>query len=237
MPMYLDIHGGGWWMGNGFPFHAMVTRFANTSGAIVVSVDYRLAPEHPFPAGFDDCYSVLLWMYDNAAALGADPERIAVGGASAGGNLAAALTLRSRDEGGPRLAYQFLLVPATDISGTRHYDSYQLAGEDYVLKQSGLKKMIAAYVPDPEQRSQPYASPLLAENHSGLPPAFIVTAQYDPLHDEGNAYAEALKAAGVPVRLYDEQGVIHGLLGSNERSVQLHEMAALAVKEHLQKPL
>ncbi|MBW2274927.1 MAG: alpha/beta hydrolase [Deltaproteobacteria bacterium] len=232
LPLYLDIHGGGWWMGNGFPFHAVTTGFAAATGAIVVSVDYRLAPEHPFPAALDDCAAVLRWMHANASELGGDPERIAIGGASAGGNLAAALALRTRDEGGPRIAFQYLFVPAVDLSGRSQWPSYQEAGDAYVLKTSQVESMFAAYVPEPAERANPYVSPLLADDLSGLPPALVVTAHFDPLRDEGEAYAHALEAAGVEVRLHREQG-LHGLMGSPERAGRVQAMAAETVRRAL----
>ena len=235
LPLYLDIHGGGWWMGDGHIFHASTTRFAAQARAIVVSVDYRLAPEHPYPAGLDDCYATLLWMHENAASLGGDPERIAVGGRSAGGNLAAAVALRARDRGGPRLLFQYLFVPATDLSGTRAWPSYTEAGDDYLLKASDVQQMIERYVPDPAQRTGPYASPILAGDLGGLPPALVVTAHFDPLRDEGEAYAERLREAGVPVTLHREPG-LHGLMGSPERMAKVESMAAQQLRAALERP-
>jgi len=232
LPLYLDIHGGGWWMGDGFPFHAVTSGFAAESKAIVVSVDYRLAPEHPFPAALDDCVAVLHWMHANAAELGGDPDRIAVGGASAGGNLAAALALRMRDEGGPKLAFQFLFVPATDLTETTDWSSYEEAGDAYLLKVSQVGRIYDAYAPDPSERANPYVSPLLADDLSGLPPALVVTAHFDPLRDQGEAYARRLEAAGVPVRLHREHA-LHGLVGSFERAQRVQAMAADAVRKAL----
>jgi acetyl esterase len=213
LPLYLDIHGGGWWMGDGFMFEPMAKALAAEAETIVVSVDYRLAPEHPYPAPLDDCHAALLWLHANAGELGGDPERIAIGGGSAGGNLAAALALRVRDEGGPRLLFQSLLIPATDLSGTNTWPSFEQTGDDYMLTVSGLKQMYAAYAPDPQTRLSAYVSPLLAESHAGLPPAVVITAHFDPLRDEGIAYAKKLEAAGVPVELIQENG-LHGFAGS-----------------------
>ena len=235
LPLYLDIHGGGWWMGDGFPFHDVTRSFAAQAEVIVISVDYRLAPEHPYPAALDDCHAALVWMRESAAALGGDPERIAVGGGSAGGNLAAALALRVRDEGGPKISFQYLNVPATDLSDTRQWPSYREAGDDYMLKVSGVQQMIAAYVPDPALRSSPYVSPLLAQDHKGLPPALVVTALFDPLRDQGEAYARKLEEAGVPVRLHREEGALHGFLGSPGRFLSINAMAAEAVREALRR--
>jgi len=235
LPFYLYLHGGGWWLGHGFPSHARNTHVAARSGAIVVAVDYRLTPEHPFPAALDDCRAALGWIHDHAAELGGDPRRIAVGGGSAGANLAAALALRVRDEGGPPIAFQVLIVPPTDL--VRHdWPSYEEMGEDYLLRVSDIDTMIAAYVPDPALRASPYASPLRAHDLGGLPPALVVTAQFDPLRDQGEAYARRLQAAGVPVRLHREPGALHGFAGSPARARHVDEMAADALREALRRP-
>ena len=225
LPLYLDIHGGGWWMGNGFPFHDGMRAFAGQVPAIVVSVDYRLAPEHPYPAAIEDCEAVLRWMAAEGAGLGGDPSRLAIGGASAGGNLSAALALKMRDEGGPPIAFQYLLVPATDLSGTREWLSYDEAYEGYVLTVPGIEQMIDAYVPEARQRMDSYVSPLLEGRLEGLPPALVVTALFDPLRDQGEAYARRLEAAGVPVTLHREEA-LHGFLGSPERARRVQAMAA-----------
>jgi len=233
LPFYLDLHGGGWWMGNGFPFHGAMMDFAARTQAIVVSVDYRLAPEHPFPIPFDDCHSALRWIAREGASLGGDPARIAIGGSSAGGNLAAALAIRARDEGGPAVAFQLLVVPATDLSGTRDWHSFDEAGEGYVLTAAGIEEMIDAYVPDPRARMHPYVSPLLEGDLSGLPPALVVTALFDPLRDQGEAYARRLEDAGVPVELQREPGALHGFLGSPARARRIQELTAEAVRRAL----
>jgi len=233
LPLYLDIHGGGWWMGDGYPLHVANSHFAKRAGVILVSVEYRLVPEYVFPAQLDDSSTALAWMQANAATIGGDPDRLAVGGGSAGGNLAAALAIRTRDEGGPKISFQFLFVPATDICGSRHWPSFDEMGDDYMLKVSGVHDMIAAYVPDPAMRTLPTASPLLAADHAGLPPALVVTAQFDPLRDQGEAYAHALKAAGVPVTLHRENGSIHGFVGSPDRMNRIYDMGADAVHKAL----
>jgi acetyl esterase len=210
-----------------------MTHFAVGAEAIVVSVDYRLAPEDPYPAALDDCYAVLLWLHEHGAELGGDPERIAVGGGSAGGNLAAAVALKARDLGGPPLRFQYLLVPATDLSGTRNWSSFEETADAYVLKVSGIAQMIDRYVPDPALRSSPYVSPLLAEDLSGLPPALVVTNLFDPLRDQGEAYAERLREAGVPVTLHREPGSLHGFIGSPDRAARVQAMAAGKVRAAL----
>ena len=232
-PFYLDIHGGGWGWGSGFPFHRRARRFAEQTGAIVVSVDYRLAPEHPYPTPLEDCEAVLRWIAREGASLGGDPSRIAVGGDSAGANLAAALALVARDEGGPAIAFQSLIVPATDLSGTRGWHSFDETGEGFVLTLRDLERMIDAYVPDPRQRYEPRVSPLLEGWLAGLPPALVVTARFDPLRDQGEAYAQRLEAAGVPVRLHREEGALHGFVGSPERATRVQAMAAAAVRDAL----
>ena len=224
-PLYLEIHGGGWWMGDGYPLHSTNSKLAARSGAIVVAVEYRLAPEHPFPAPLDDCYLALQWVHENADSLGADPAKIAVGGGSAGGNLAAALTIMARDLKGPPISFQFLFVPATDLSGNRNWDSYRETEDRYMLKVSDIPIMIEGYVPNPEQRLLPTASPLLAPDHENLPTALIVTAQFDPLRDQGEAYADALQKSGVAVTLIREQGSIHGLMGSQQRMDRIYALA------------
>jgi len=233
LPFYLDIHGGGWRVGNGFVFHDRTTHFATYSDAIVVSVDYRLAPEDPYPAALDDVSTVLDWIHEHGASLGGDPERIAIGGSSAGGNLAAALALRARDEGGPKILFQYLRIPATDLSGTRSWASFAETGDNYALKVSDIGSMIEDYVPDPTVRNDPYVSPLLAASLAGLPPALVVTNLFDPLRDQGEAYAEALQDAGVPTRLHREPGSLHGFAGSPARADKVLKMAAQSVHEAL----
>ena len=233
LPVYLDIHGGGWWMGDGFPFHNMNTQLAELAQVIIVSVDYRLAPEHPYPAALDDSYMALVWLHENAESLGGDPQRIAVGGASAGGNLAAAVALRARDEQGPELLFQLLNVPATDLSDTHHWPSYDQTGDNYMLTVSGIRQMIANYVPEADRRLHPYVSPLLAQDLGGLPPALIITALFDPLRDQGEAYASKLKAAGVPVQLHREDGALHGFMASPDRARRIQKMCAEALRAAL----
>jgi acetyl esterase len=233
LPFYLDIHGGGWWMGDGFVFESAMIDFAERTNAIVVSVDYRLAPEHPFPTPLDDCHTALVWIAEHGAALGGDPTRIAIGGGSAGGNLSAPLALRVRNEGGPKIAFQYLLVPATDISGTREWHSYDEAGSGYVLTVEGMERMIEAYVPERLERMNPYVSPLLEGDLSGLPPALVVTALFDPLRDQGEAYAHRLEQAGVSVELHREAGALHGFLGSPDRARRVQAMAAETLRAAL----
>ncbi len=222
LPAMLWIHGGGFWMGNQLEdWDGRVAAMAADAGVAIFSVDYRLAPEHPWPAAVDDCYAALLWLYDHPKAQGLDANYIAVGGSSAGGNLAAAITLRAREENGPAIVAQLLTVPATDASDTV-YESDQLFAEGYVLTSQNIEAMIGAYLPNAADRLEPTASPLLASSHKDLPPALIITAQYDPLRDEGEAYGKKLQAAGVPVEMIRYDGAVHGLMGSFESMRDAH---------------
>jgi acetyl esterase len=187
-------HGGGWVLGSVDEWDASVRAFAVASGCDVVSVDYRLAPEHVFPAAVDDAYDALVW----AAGSLADGRPLIVAGDSAGGNLAAVCALRARDAGGPSLALQLLVYPVTDHDLERK-SYHQYDGTEFILNRRDMAWFWGHYVPDPAARANPYASPLRATDLSGLPPAYIVTAEHDPLRDEVFAYADRLRAAGVPV--------------------------------------
>ncbi|ULH17045.1 alpha/beta hydrolase (plasmid) [Deinococcus sp. KNUC1210] len=182
-------------------------RCVNASCA-VVSVHYRKAPEHPYPTGLNDCYAALLWLSDHAAELGIDPDRITIGGQSAGANLAAALTLKLRDEGGPRLMFQLLEVPALDL--TFSASTHPELDQGYGLTRAALEACRRDYLTSADEAGTPYVSPLLAPDLSGLPPAHIMIAEYDPLRGDGAAYAERLREAGVPVTLTLGTGHIHG---------------------------
>lgn len=207
-PAHLFLHGGGWVVGSVRQANIDITCRERCIGAtcVVVSVDYRKAPEHKFPAGLNDCSAALTWLVEHAEELGVRPELITIGGQSAGANLAAALTLKVRDEGGPRLAYQILEVPAVDLTGghLRHD-----LGTGYALSSSDVQYSFRDYLNSPEDAANPYASPLLAPDLSGLPPALIVTAEYDILRDDGEAYAKRLEEAGVPVAYKMQPGQVH----------------------------
>ena len=209
-PVLVFFHGGGFVIGDLDTHDNQARRLCRDLEALVVSVDYRLAPEHPFPAPLDDCFAATRWVAEHAAELGADPRRLAVGGDSAGGNLATAVALRCRDEDGPALAAQLLIYPVTDLS-TPDRPSRVDNAEGYLLTRDDMSWFESAYVPD-GQATDPLASPLLADL-SGLPPSVVVTAEYDPLRDEGDAYAEALRAAGVSVVHERFDGLIHGFFG------------------------
>ncbi len=211
LPVLVYYHGGGWVIGDLDTNDSVCRQFANKVPAVVVSVDYRLAPEHRFPAAVDDSYAALEWVHRNGGRLNADPSRIAVAGGSAGGNLAAAVALMARDRAGPRLAYQVMFYPATnllDLSTASHRDF----ADGYGLTAEHVEFFREAYVPDAVDRENPYASPLLAETLEGLPPAIVVTAGFDVLRDEGLAYAKRLEAAGVPAENAHYPHMIHGFV-------------------------
>jgi acetyl esterase len=206
-PLHLHYHGGGWVIGDLDTHDADCRELCRGAGCVVVAVDYRLAPEHAFPAAPEDCYAATRWAVDNAEALGARPGPISVGGDSAGGNLAAAVALMARDRGGPEIALQLLVYPVTDA--TMDTASYVDNAEGYLLTRDSMEWFWNHYCPA-ESRTDPLASPLKAEDLAGLPPAVVMTAEFDPLRDEGQAYADRLRDAGVEVEYRCFDGLIHG---------------------------
>ena len=225
-PILVNFHGGGWVVGDLDADDFQCRAIVNAAGCIVVSVDYRLAPENKFPIPAEDAYQAARWVAENSVRLGGDGAPLAVGGASAGGNLAAVVALMARDRGGPPIACQVLNVPVTDC--TFDTVSYRENGEDYVLTKAEMQCFWEHYLNTPEEGAHPYASPLRAPELSGLPPALVQTAQYDPLRDEGRAYADRLRAAGVPVMYRCYEGMIHMVLGPEAMS----DLAAY-LREHL----
>ena len=210
LPLIILIHGGGWTSGNLTTYDWLGSSISKGAGAVVVSLDYRLAPGHRWPAAAEDCYAALVDVAARAAQWRADGGRIAVVGDSAGGNLAAVLTLMARDRSGPAIAFQGLIYPATDL--TLGSASLEENADAPVLTKSDVLAFRRHYVPDDGDRSHPYASPLLAADHSGLPPALIQVAEHDPIRDDGLRYAEALRVSGVPVRVTTYVGMPHGYL-------------------------
>ena len=208
-PGIVFFHGGGWVIMSIESHDRMARRLADDAGAVVVSVDYRLAPEHKFPAAADDCYAATQWVAANAASLGIDPARLAVAGDSAGGNLAAVVALMARDRSGPAIAFQLLVYPVTGTpwDGRR---SYVDNGDGYVLTRLWMEWFTNHYARTDADRTDPYLAPLAAADLSGLPPAHVITAEFDPLRDEGEAYAARLTAAGVPTTSTRYAGQIHG---------------------------
>jgi acetyl esterase len=209
LPVLLWFHGGGFVIGSVEESDADCRVLCREIGCVVVSVEYRLAPESKFPGGFDDCYAATAWVAEHAAELGGDPARVAVGGDSAGGNLAAAVCLAARDRSGPRLVFQVLVYPVTDLVS---FDtpSYRENAEGYYLTQSSMHWFRDHYLATPSDREHPYVSVLRAPDLGGLPPALVITAEYDPLRDEGDAYAVRLRDAGNVVTSKSYRGMIHG---------------------------
>ena len=212
LPTIVFFHGGGFVIGDLDTHEDHARLLAAEVGAVVLSVDYRLAPEHPFPAAYEDCLAAARWAGEHVAELGGDADRLAVAGDSAGGNLAAAVALAAR-EAGPRIAAQLLLYPAVDFVEESGHASRVENGEGLFLTAEDMRWFGNAYVPDVALRTDPRASVLAAPDLSGLPPAIVATAEYDPLRDEGEAYAAALEKAGVQVELRRYDGLIHGFFG------------------------
>ncbi len=211
LPLLVYFHGGGWVVGSVTISDPFCRALANASGCAVVSVEYRLAPEDRYPAAAEDAYAATRWSADHGSDLGIDASRIAVGGSSAGGNLAAVVALMAREYGGPALAFQLLHVPVTDHDFET--PSYRANATGFGLTRSGMRWFWDHYTPDPTLRDEPYASPLRAKDLSRLPPAHIVTAECDVLRDEGKAYATRLREAGVATTYIEYPGMVHGFTG------------------------
>ncbi len=210
-PLVVFFHGGGFVFGSlDSHYDGLCRAICGEAGALVLSVDYRLAPEHPFPAALDDCLAAMRFAQARAEGWGADPRRLVVAGGSAGGNLAAVTALRLRDEGGPALAGQLLIYPVIGLPGSA--GSYAEFAEGHHLTRADMEWFWAQYLRDAADAAHPYAVPLRARSLAGLPPAHVLTAGCDPLRDEGEDYAAAMRAAGVAVEQVREDGMIHGFL-------------------------
>jgi acetyl esterase len=227
------LHGGGWVIGDLDTSDATARALCNRSGAAVISLDYRLAPEARFPAAADDCLAAVRWVDEHASDLGIDAGRMAIGGDSAGGNLSAVTALRLRDEGGPALRFQLLVYPVTDCTASQ--PSYEENADGYLLTRDTMLWFIDCYVADGDQK-HPHVSPLHAEDVSGLPPALVITAELDPLRDEGEAYAARLRDAGVTTELVRYDGEIHGffaMLGVLDDATAAVDRAGAALRAAL----
>jgi acetyl esterase len=210
LPALVYFHGGGWVIGD-LDTHDVVCRtLCNAARCAVFSVEYRKAPEAPFPAAVEDCFSSLTFISRNSNALKINSTQIAVGGDSAGGNLAAAIALMARDAGGPAISFQILIYPATDQR--LGHPSIERNGEGYLLTKKSMLYFRAHYLPREQDWLDWRASPLLAKSHAGLPPAFVMTAGFDPLRDEGRAYFEKLKSEGVPTQYREYSDMVHGFV-------------------------
>ena len=226
LPVLVFFHGGGWVVGNLESHDATCRALANAAGCITLAVDYRLAPEHKFPAAPEDCYEATKWAVLNAAALGGDPQRVAVGGDSAGGNLAAAVALMSGDRGAPSLAYQLLLYPVTNHSFDT--ESCKQNGEDYLLTKDSMVWFWDHYLENDEAGNAPYASPLQAKYVNSPPPGLVITAEFDPLRDEGEAYGKRLQDAGADIKISRYDGTIHGFFSFFHLDAQKKALAEVA---------
>ena len=226
LPIVIWYHGGGFVIGDLETADRTCRKLAVGTGALVVSIDYSLAPEHPFPAGPDDCFTALRWVVDHAAELGGDPSRVAIGGDSAGGNLAAVTALQARDEG-LLLRCQLLVYPVTDA--TMSSSSYEENAEGYLLTRDSMGWFIDHYLSGGADAKDPRVSPLYADDVRGVAPALIITAEFDPLRDEGEAYGERLRDAGVDVEARRFDGQIHGFFGLGSITPAANEAIDLAV--------
>lgn len=212
-PVVVFFHGGGWVIGDLETHDGICRQLAIAADCTVVSVDYRLAPEHPFPASIDDCCEATQWVADNAASLGIDASRLAVAGDSAGGNLAACVSIRAKESGGPAICLQLLIYPVTDAQ--MNTESYETNKDGYMLTRESMEWFWQHYTGG-DHMDNPLASPMSAADLTGLPAACIITAEYDPLRDEGEAFGEALKASGVTTEIVRYDGMIHGFFGMTD---------------------
>ena len=230
-PALVFFHGGGWVICDLDTHDSLCRSLCNGADCIVVSVDYRLAPEHKFPAAPEDCYAATQWVAGHAAEINAKPGKIAIGGDSAGGNLTAVVAQMVRDQGGPRLALQLLIYPATDF--TFDGPSIHENGQDYFLTIDDMNWFTSYYLNSDADKKNPLASPMQSDNLRGLPTALVITSEYDPLRDEGEAYGKRLKEAGVPVTISRYNGVIHGFLSLEpltDKGKQAREECAQALR-------
>jgi len=238
LPCLVFFHGGGFVIGNLSTHDALCRTLANEAGVRVVAVDYRLAPENAYPAAADDCYAAAKWVEANAGTLDIDPNAIAVAGDSAGGNLAAVVCQMAKAKKGPQIAFQLLIYPTTDFTNADQWGSRNEFAEGYFLEKETMRWFEEQYMGGHDAaRSEPFASPLSSDDLSGLPPAYVITAGFDPLRDEGKAYADALNAAGTKAEYIDYPGMIHGFFnmqGALDVSREAVKVAAKKLAEALE---
>jgi acetyl esterase len=233
LPGLMFFHGGGFVIGDLETHDDLCRGLCNDSGCRVVSVDYRLAPEHPFPAAVEDCFAATQWIAAHASELGIDAGKIAVGGDSAGGNLAAVVAQLAKKDG-PKITFQLLIYPVTQLGAAEETGSMRDNAKGYFLERDGMDWFTRCYAPDAAHRNDPRLSPLLAKDVSGLPPAYVITAGFDPLRDEGKDYADKLDTAGVPVTYVNYPGMVHGFFSMRSFIPKAREAvaaAAAAVRE------
>ena len=232
--VFIYLHGGGFVIGDLDTHDPLCRRLCNRGDCIVVSVDYRLAPEHPFPASGEDCIAAMNWCAANTAVLGGDANRLAIGGDSAGGNLSAVCARAARDAGGPDLRLQLLIYPA--LAPRRDSESHSAFGEGYVLTRDNIEWFMEQYTGGSEPVNDPHFAPSIATNHGGQARAEIIVAGYDPLRDEGMAYAQALSDAGVPTNLVNYEGAVHAFMqyyGTSAACREAVEHCGAVLKEAL----
>ena len=210
LPLVVYFHGGGWVIGDIELVDKPCRALANASRCVVASVNYRLSPETKFPGPVEDCYAATRWLAEHPKDVGADGQFLVVSGDSAGGNLAAAVALMARDRGAPAISYQLLIYPVTTTAAGNTSASYRDNADGYLLTKAGMEWFWDHYLASAEDGKNPYASPLQAADLNGLPPAMVITAEFDPLRDEGQAYAKRLQEAGVIVTTSYYEGLIHG---------------------------
>lgn len=232
LPVIVFFHGGGWVLGGLKSHDAICRRIAAENRALVVAVAYRLAPEHKYPAAVEDAYDATCWVAEHAVDLGADPVKLIVMGDSAGGNLAAVVSLMSRELAGPRIAFQVLIYPGVDIGGV--HPSKERYDDTPFLNRQSLIYYADQYIRQPADLKDPHVSPLLADDLSNLPPALILTAEYDPLRDEGEAYADRLREAGNEVIYVCHPSMAHGFISFGWLASQT-ESAFARIKQTLQQ--
>ena len=230
-PILVWFHGGGWVVGDLESADGSARNLCVGGQCVVVSVDYRLAPDAKFPGPAEDCWAATIWAVDNAARINGDPTRLAVGGDSAGGNLAAVMALMAAERGGPEIALQLLIYPVTDVNFNTV--SYSDNAEGYSLTKVGMQWYWEHYLENDADALNPYAAPLQAESLVGQPPALVITAEFDPLRDEGEAYAKRLTEAGVATTVTRYDGMIHGFFSMTavvEKSQQAMDQASSALR-------